>query len=182
MKRLFFITACAAVLFSSCGKQQESKPFDVRDIDSVTVKDGNKNEVRLSIKFLLDSTTNDLFQSEEELNQFFEGIVWNLQTECSNPRSFVPEKIWNVEFVDTIEYKGEKMFVIKSLVDGVAKNGFGVEGKVSDILNLIAWREITHFEAEGDEQAEDWAFWHVMANDKFYLDKIKENIDKRHSK
>lgn len=177
MKKLLLLAACVAVL-ASCGKQ-EVKPFNVMDYDSVTVKDGNKNEVRLSIKYLLDSTANDLIKSEEELNQFFNGIVWNLQNECNNPRTFVPEKIWNVEFKDVIEYKGEKIYVIESLVDGVAKNGFGVEGSVSDILHLIAWREVTHFEAEDDEPAEDWAYWHVMENDEFFLNKFKEDIDRK---
>lgn len=178
MKKLLFIAVCVAALVS-CNKQVEQKPFDVMEYDSVTVKDGTGSPVRLSIKYLMDSTANELIKSEEELNQFFEGIVWNLERECKHPRTFIPAKVWNVECTDIIEYNGEKIYVLKSLVDGYAKNGFGVEDKISDVLNLIAWREVTHLEGDEETPATDWAYWHIMPNDKYFVDFFKENIDKK---
>lgn len=176
MKKLLFIAACVAALVS-CNKQVEQKPFDVRDIDSITVKDGADNPVKLSV--LLDSTYNDLFKSEKEVNDFFERVVWNLKTQCNHPRTFVPNYVGFLHFKDTIEYKDINIYNFQVLVQGVAKNSYGVEGDVSDILNLIAWRDVTHLEATEDEPAEDWVYWHVMPNDKFFMDSFKSDIDKK---
>lgn len=178
MKKLFLMTACVAVLFSSCGKQ-EVKPFDVMDYDSVTVKDGAKNDVRLSIKFLLDSTANELIKSEDELNNFFERIVWNLQTECNYPLTFVPTQILSVECKDVIEYRGENIYNIVSLVKGKAKNAFGVEGEISDVLDLIAWREATVFESEGDEAPTEFVYWHILPNTDNFMKDFEEDIDRK---
>lgn len=182
MKKLLFPMLIIGMIVSSCTKQVEEKPFNVMDYDSVTVKDGADNPVRLSIKFLLDSTANDLIKSEEELNQFFERVVWNLQKKCKYERTFKPTKIWNVECKDIIEYKGENLYVLQSLVDGVACNAFGIEDNITDILDLLAWREVTVFEAEGDEPADEYVFWHVMPNEPFFLDSYKSDIDRKLNK
>ncbi len=182
MKKILLFSV-VVVLCIGCNKDVSSQKFNVLDYDSVTVKDGADNPVRLNIEFLLDSTANDIIKSEEELNSFFSRIVWNLQLECNYPRTFIPTKISTLKFLDTIEYKGDKIYVLESLVHGVASNAYGVEGDVADILDLIAWRSVTYSKADEQGHVEElFALWSIMKNDRYYLKEFKERIDDQKSK
>jgi len=175
MKQYLLFVICVITLFSSCAKPVKEKPFDVRDVDSVTVKDGADNPVKLSIKYLLDSAYNDIFKSEEELNQFFDKVVWNLKNECTYPQGFKPTNIINFAiYHNPYQYKGEKIYHLHAFVECVVTNGFGVVYEGGDILDLIAWREKDIISPE-----EEHIYWHVMPNETYFENCFKEDIDKK---
>ena len=174
MKKFLFPLLVLAMIVSSCGKVTE-KPFKASECDSVTIKDGSENPVTISVHFLMDSACvlNDLIENKKEYEDFIGDIFWNLKKECKYELTFKPEHLYGLEIGETEVYNGVNMYRITTLAEGVASNGFGVPSKVSEVLHLVAWREVYTW----DDGTYD-VFWRVLPDDDWWMEYIKGDIDK----
>ena len=173
MKKVLFVLLMIGMIISSCTKVQE-KPFLATDVDSVIVKDGAENKVKVYVKYQLgfDSAAaiNSVVRSEEELSQFVDGIYWNLKNECKYPRTFKPSRLLGLNFTDTLAYSTDTVYRFNVFAYGTACNAFGVEQEISDYFDLLAWKE--------SEVLEDGMFTyiHIYPNEEFWVNIISKGI------
>jgi len=178
MKKLFLFAICVMALLVSCTKQVQEEPFNAGDVDSITVKDGADNDTRISVICALDSTAYGYFFNEKELSQFYGEIVSFLRDECRYPRTFKPLRVYSVKFKDTIDYRGITIYKIEAFLTGYAKNGFGVESDITEIFDLIAWRDVERLPANEEQPERDWAYWFVMKDRESAMKSIEHQIDR----
>lgn len=193
MKKVLFPLLMLSFIISACNKVAEQKPFLATDVDSITIKDGAGNPYRIKVKYTLGYDSTDIINrivfSEKELTEFVSGIYSNLKSECKYPRTFKPVSLMGFEVLDTINIDGENILHIKVLATGVASNAFGVEGDISDILDLLAWKQMCKplseeetKEAinEGENPYDYTYFWHIYDNEEYWLNIIKKDITRMH--
>lgn len=127
MKKALFTTALSLlciISLSSCGK--------VETIMNVKVKDGSGNEVKCSVTVSQEAC--ELFGTDiKSFNTFVQSVSNQMKRECKNPRTFVPENF----YLNDLKVEREGTYTMTVLVRGYAKNGFGVDGDVSDVIDVL---------------------------------------------
>lgn len=195
MKKLLFPLLMIMMIVSSCTPKAEEKQFLATDVDSVTIKDGSGSPVKVNVKFTLgyDSTAviNKMVYSEKELAEFVSRLYDNLKYKCNYPRTFKPVTLIGFNVLDTINMDGENVFHIEVLAKGVACNAYGVPSDVSDMLDLLAWKQILPPLSEEDtkeaidegENPYDYTYyWHVYNNEKYWIEQLHKDIAIQHNK
>lgn len=127
MKKTLFTIALSIfciISFASCGK--------VDTMMNVKVQDGSGNEVKCSVTVSEDVC--ELFGKDvSSFNMLVQNAFTQMKSECQHPRTFVPEGL----FMHDLKVQREGTYTVSAYVRGCAKNGFGVEGDVSDVIEIL---------------------------------------------
>lgn len=193
MKKILLPLFTLSIILISCTQKVKEKPFLATDVDSITIKDGADNPMRLNIKFSLGLDSTDIINrmvfSEQELTEFVTGIFTNLKYSCKYPRTFKPKDLIGFEVLDTVNFEGENILHIQVLAVGYASNAYGVESDVSEMLDLMAWKEILpplsekeqkEAIAEGENPYDYTYYWHIYRNEQFWAEQLVKDIAKAH--
>lgn len=137
-----------------CTKSVKEEPikFYASGVDSLTIKDGKGNPVRIQIKgaFGNDSINHIDYWAKDTTQyvQIVEGIFSKLKLTCKYERTFIPYKIWGFNVTDTIDVLtdtklnniiNDTIYGISTFTDGYAANAFGVEGSIYKFVNTYLW-------------------------------------------
>ena len=132
MKKIL-LSLCLIALLCSCNKV---------DFSSVTIKDGMDKEVKInaaSAFFGFEKFVNE--QTDKEgFTKFLQHQFDKLKIDCKNELTFVPMSIMGFDTTGkvVVDFKGTQytLYEYNCRVEGMAKNGFGVEQKVSKLIGL----------------------------------------------
>lgn len=126
MKKILTLLAIWSITFTlaSCGK--------VDTMMNVKVQDGSGNEVKCSVT--VSKEVCELFGTDvSSFNTFVQSVSNQMKRKCNNPRTFVPDHF----YLNDLKIEREGTYTMTVLVQGHAKNGFGVEGDVSDVIDVL---------------------------------------------
>lgn len=142
MKKLSLLALAVLCLFGC------TKSFHVAEVDSVNIKDGSDNVVPInlaltfsSVDSVLCTKMDNFIKNEEELTDFVQGTFNVLKYKCNYPRTFKPSYLSLIEFQDTLLIDSAEVYEYSCYAHGYAKNAYGVEGSVSELLHLLCYKE-----------------------------------------
>lgn len=154
MKQLFFI-CISCLMLVGCTKsieEEETVKFYASGIDSLTIKDGKGNPVKIQIKgaFGKDSINPIDYWAKDtsQYVQIVEGIFSKLKLTCKFERTFIPYKMSGFSVTDTIDVLtdtilndviNDTIYGISTYTEGYAANAFGVESNIYKFVNTYLW-------------------------------------------
>lgn len=99
---------------------------------NVKVQDSSGNEVKCSVTVSNDVC--ELFGKDvSSFNTLVQSVSNQMKREGNNPRTFVPSHF----FLSDLNVEREGTYTMNVLVQGYAKHGYGVEGDVSDVIEVL---------------------------------------------
>lgn len=179
MKKILLLLAVASLVIGCTNKpvEEKEKPFIPYLIDSLTIRDGAENPVKVRVRgvFGHDSTAiiNKWVSDTLEYRMLVESIFEELKENCYHPRTFIPDELMAFEITDTIPCNNSYIYKANVLATGFAKNSYGVEGEVRDILRLIMYRRTIVYDTYSINY---WMVTPDEPNNPFWMESAKREV------